>query len=237
MRRSLRPLARGEARAAAEFPREARHPHPCPVGGIPKDGPSAGITIATALVSSLTGIPVRRDVAMTGEITLRGRRPSDRRPEGEGAGGASRRDHPRDRPGRNGKDLEEIPRHEARQVRFTLVKTMDEVLSLALTRDPFGAGTGKATPRRGKSSPAKASRKPKRAPRRKDRVEAGRRGKPSWNRALDPRRSPADVGESGLIELLRKTYGGARVRANSPSATTPRWCAFPAGARFYRPTC
>jgi len=52
-------------------------------------------------------------------------------------------------------------------VRFTLVKTMDEVLSLALTRDPFGAEQGKAKPRHGKSSPAKASKKPKRAPRAK----------------------------------------------------------------------
>jgi ATP-dependent Lon protease len=132
-----------------------------PSGGIPKDGPSAGITIATALVSSLTAIPVRRDVAMTGEVTLRGRvLPIGGLREKSLAALRAGINHVV-APEQNRKDLDEIPRHEARQVRFTLVRSMDEVLSAALTRDPFragGKGTGKAA---SGARRAKTGRQPK----------------------------------------------------------------------------
>ena len=131
-----------------------------PSGGIPKDGPSAGITIATALVSSLTGIPVRRDVAMTGEVTLRGRVLP--------IGGLKEKSLAALRggithviaPDQNRKDLEEIPRHEAKQVRFSLVKSMDDVLPVALTRNPFLRAQGKKpSPRRAPAKKAAKARK------------------------------------------------------------------------------
>jgi ATP-dependent Lon protease len=104
---------------------------------------------------------------MTGEITLRGRvLPIGGLKEKALAALRAGINHVI-APARNGKDLEEIPRHEARQVRFTLVKTMDEVLSLALTRDPFRWEKRKTAPRREKSAPAEGSGKPKRAPRAK----------------------------------------------------------------------
>ncbi len=110
-----------------------------PAGAIPKDGPSAGIAMATALVSVLTGRPVRGDLAMTGEVTLRGRV----LPVGglkEKALGALRAGiktvlFPR----KNVKDLEEIPANIRRRLNFLPVETMEEVLRQALV-DPRRTG-------------------------------------------------------------------------------------------------
>ena len=107
-----------------------------PEGAIPKDGPSAGITIATAIASALTGIPVRGDLAMTGEITLRGRvLPIGGLKEKLLAAhrhGILEAVLPRD----NEKDLPDIPENIRTQMNLHFVETMDEVLKLALEREP-----------------------------------------------------------------------------------------------------
>jgi ATP-dependent Lon protease len=103
-----------------------------PAGAIPKDGPSAGITMAVALFSSLTGMPVKKDVAMTGEITLRG----SVLPIGglkEKALAALRNHiHHVILPYQNKKDLNDLPLYLRKKIHFHPVKHMDEVLQIAL---------------------------------------------------------------------------------------------------------
>jgi ATP-dependent Lon protease len=103
-----------------------------PAGATPKDGPSAGIAIATAIVSALTGIPVRGDVAMTGEITLRGRvLPIGGLKEKAVAAHRNRVAHVLI-PHKNQRDLDDLPPDVRDAVSFHPVRTMDEVLQLAL---------------------------------------------------------------------------------------------------------
>ena len=103
-----------------------------PEGAVPKDGPSAGIAITTAMVSALTGVPVRRDVAMTGEVTLRGRvlAIGGLREKTMGAlrGGVSTVIIPAD----NSKDLEDIDQAVRKALTFVPVQQADEVLAQAL---------------------------------------------------------------------------------------------------------
>ncbi|MHB1133318.1 MAG: endopeptidase La [Chloroflexota bacterium] len=110
-----------------------------PAGAIPKDGPSAGITMATALVSALTKRAVRREVAMTGEITLRGRVLP--------VGGIKEKVLAAHRAGiktfvlpkKNQKDLIDLPGNVRQEVRFIFVENMEEVLAIAVTPAPDGA--------------------------------------------------------------------------------------------------
>jgi ATP-dependent Lon protease len=117
-----------------------------PEGAIPKDGPSAGITIATSICSALTGIPVRYDLAMTGEITVRGRVLP--------IGGlkekllAAHRHSIREAilPKDNEKDLPDIPEAIRNDMKLHLVGSMDEVLKIALEREIVALPLAASTP-------------------------------------------------------------------------------------------
>jgi ATP-dependent Lon protease len=106
-----------------------------PEGAIPKDGPSAGITLATTICSALTGIPVRGDVAMTGEITLRGKVLP--------IGGLKEKLMAAHRhgileaivPRENEKDLADIPDAIKKTMKIDFVESMDQVLKIALERE------------------------------------------------------------------------------------------------------
>jgi len=112
-----------------------------PAGAIPKDGPSAGVTMATALVSALTKIPVRKDVAMTGEITLRGKVLP--------IGGLKEKILAAARlgvgtvviPVQNFKDLEDVPKTILKKLKIVTASSIDEVLAVALENYPPPAPT------------------------------------------------------------------------------------------------
>jgi len=120
--------------AIEDFEKTDIHIH-LPEGGIPKDGPSGGITMATALFSAFTGRPVRRDVAMTGEITLRGRILP--------VGGLKEKLLAAHRAGvtkvvlpvRNKKDLQDIPKNILKKLQLILAENMETVLNEVLVED------------------------------------------------------------------------------------------------------
>jgi ATP-dependent Lon protease len=117
-----------------------------PEGASPKDGPSAGITMAVALVSALTGIPTRPEIAMTGEITLRGTVLP--------IGGLNEKAVAAQRAGirtvliprANEKDLVELPDDVRESLQFVLVESMDQVLEHALEKPPGKQPTGESRP-------------------------------------------------------------------------------------------
>jgi ATP-dependent Lon protease len=117
-----------------------------PAGAMPKDGPSAGVTLLTALVSLLTGIRVRHDVAMTGEITLRGRVLP--------IGGLKEKTLAAHRAGikrvivpeRNRGDLDEVPEEVKRDLDFVFVGRMEQVIDAALEEKPASRGRPAAQP-------------------------------------------------------------------------------------------
>ena len=116
------------------FDKKDIHIH-VPEGATPKDGPSAGIGMVTSIVSALTGIPVRKDVAMTGEVTLRGRvLPIGGLKEKLLAalrGGIKTAIIPDE----NEKDLKEIPQNVKDGLKIIPVKNVEEVLKIALSKD------------------------------------------------------------------------------------------------------
>jgi len=117
------------------FAKHDLHIH-VPAGAIPKDGPSAGITMATALASLATGRPVRPDLAMTGEITLTGRVLPVGGIKEKVLAAKEAGIHEIILPAQNRKDLTEIPEHIRNALTFHFVENMDEVLELALQPVP-----------------------------------------------------------------------------------------------------
>ena len=153
------------------FDKNDIHVH-VPAGAQPKEGPSAGVTVLTAMASLLTGRPVRDDVAMTGEITLRGRvLPIGGIKEkvlGAHRAGLRRVLLPR----RNEADLDDIPSDLRKEMQLVLIESIDEVLREALTPSVVvvssngsgGAGRAAKSARARPSPPSRPAAKGRRRP-------------------------------------------------------------------------
>ncbi len=141
----------------SRFEKTDTHIH-IPEGSIPKDGPSAGISLATALISAFTGRKVHKEVGMTGEITLRGRVLP--------VGGIKEKVLAAHRAGlktivlprKNDKDLVDVPKNAKRDLKFVFVEHVDEVLAAALEASAF-EGSKKTRPRRKSKQPRQRTTK------------------------------------------------------------------------------
>ncbi len=118
------------------FSKKEIHIH-VPAGAIPKDGPSAGVTMTTALLSAATGIPVKKDVAMTGEVTLRGKVLPIGGLKDKALAAMRAKIFDVIIPAQNKNDIEEIPLPLRKRLNFIPVDQVDKVLQTALVRDPF----------------------------------------------------------------------------------------------------
>ena len=182
-----------------------------PEGATPKDGPSAGVGMCTSLISALTKIPVRSDVAMTGEITLRG--------EVLPIGGLKEKLLAAHRggittvliPDDNTKDLAEIPDNIKEKLDIRPVKWIDEVLQVALTHMPVpltgGRGGETAGSHRGRQAPAQAAARQEPSP-------------GATSQAVLPRVDFRASSSGCLAQLVEHRLYTARVGGSIPSAPT-----------------
>jgi ATP-dependent Lon protease len=130
-----------------------------PAGAIPKDGPSAGIAMATGLVSVLTGRAVKADIAMTGEISLRGRVLPIGGLKEKAMGALRGKVYTVIIPDKNRKDLIDVPANVKRKLKFVTVRHMDEVLEIALEAAPKSRRKPAAAKRKKAKKPEKVSKK------------------------------------------------------------------------------
>jgi len=198
------------------FKNNDMHVH-VPAGAIPKDGPSAGVTMATALMSSITRRKVRKEVGMTGEITLRGKVLP--------IGGLKEKVLAAHRAGvkkiiipeENQKYLEEIPVFIRKDLKFVPVKHIEEVLKVALHPEGKARGARRERPAAAKAPAKKAAKKP--AARKAAKKTAAPAAKKAAKKAPAPAAKKAS--KPATKNAGKKTSGPAAKKASKPAAKRP----------------